>query len=88
MYQFATITGKRQLTIPADLYRSMGFSGGQKVIVSFEDNALRVESATDLVERLAGSLPVPMNVKTDNLDAVIRQAKRTYVQKRMKRQSV
>lgn len=88
MNQIATITGKRQLTIPIEIYQKAGFSNGQKVIVSFDDRGLRVESATDLVDRLAGSLPVPHIVQTADIDTVIIKAKQAYMHKRMRQKQI
>lgn len=85
MYQTATITGTRQLTIPADLYRKAGFTQGQKVIVSLEDRTLKIESAEDIVLRLAGSLPVPKSYRNLATDEIIEKTKRLYMNKRGKR---
>lgn len=52
MYQTATITSKRQLTIPADMYRRMHFEQQQKVILTLEAAAIRIEPAAELVEQL------------------------------------
>lgn len=88
MYQVATITGKRQLTIPIDLYRRAGFVQGQKVIVSLDDTVLRVESAVDVVERLAGSLSVPRSLQRESTDTMIVQAKQQYLRVRERRRSI
>lgn len=88
MYQTATVTGKRQLTIPADFYRKLGLSTGEKVIVTLEDKALKIESASDLVEQLAGSLPVPLGVDMRDVDAVVVKAKRDYLNYRRKRRGI
>lgn len=88
MYQVATITDKRQLTIPADMYRMLGFEKGQKVIVSIEADAIKIESTVDLVDRLAGSISVPAEYRGKDVDAMIADAKRKYVQKRAKRLSL
>lgn len=87
MYQTATITSKRQLTIPAEMYRRMNFEKRQKVILSLEAHAIRIEPAVELIERLAGSLPVPSAYRGKDVDAMIADAKRAYLQKRTKRQS-
>ncbi|MEK9143328.1 MAG: AbrB/MazE/SpoVT family DNA-binding domain-containing protein [Patescibacteria group bacterium] len=84
MYQTATITSKRQLTIPAEMYRKMNFEKRQKVILSLEVDAIRIESAVDLVDRLAGSLSVPPSYRGKNVDAMIIEAKRVHLQKRAK----
>lgn len=84
MYRVATITDKRQLTIPADMYRRLGFEKGQKVILSIVDDAIRIESAVDLVDRLAGSVPVPTEYRGKDIDTMIVDAKRAYIRKRSK----
>lgn len=85
MYQTATITSKRQLTIPAEMFRKMNFENRQKVVLSLEDDAIRIESAVDLVEQFAGSLSVPGVYRGKDVEAMIAQAKRAHVQKRAKR---
>ena len=57
MSYMATITSKKQLTLPAELFRKVGFRVGQKVIVSEENGQLMLSSAEKLVEELAGSVP-------------------------------
>jgi AbrB family looped-hinge helix DNA binding protein len=88
MYQTATITSKGQFTIPAEMYRKMNFEKGQKVIVSLEADALRIEPALNLVERLAGSLPVPPACRLKSVHAMIVRARRAYIQRRAKRVSL
>ncbi|MEK7543661.1 MAG: AbrB/MazE/SpoVT family DNA-binding domain-containing protein [Patescibacteria group bacterium] len=88
MYQTATITSKRQLTIPAEMYRRMNFEKRQKVVLSLEADVIHIEPAFDLVERLAGSLSVPPAYRGKDVDTMIADAKRVYIQKRMKRRLV
>ncbi len=85
MYQTATITSKRQLTIPAEMYRRMNFEKRQKVVLSLEADAIRIEPAVDLVERLAGSIPVPPAYRGRDVDTMIAEAKRAHMEKRAKR---
>lgn len=87
MYQTATITSKRQLTIPAEMYRKMNFEKRQKVILSLEADIIRIEPAVDLVERLAGSLSVPPAYRGKDVEAIIAEAKRAHVLQRAKRSS-
>jgi bifunctional DNA-binding transcriptional regulator/antitoxin component of YhaV-PrlF toxin-antitoxin module len=75
MFQTATITSKRQLTIPVAMYKKMGLRDGQKVVVSYMNNELRVQSALDLVDRLAGSVEIPDRYKGIPIDTLISQAK-------------
>lgn len=78
MTQIATITSKKQLTIPAALFRSAGFEIGQKVIVSQEGRGLLITPAENLVEELAGSVPIPKKWQGKNIDEMIDQAKEEY----------
>ena len=59
MSQMATITSKKQLTIPAAIFRQAGLQIGQRVIVSEENGSLKITSAERLVDELAGSVPIP-----------------------------
>lgn len=82
MYQTATITSKRQLTIPADMYRRMNFVKQQKVILTLEARAIRIEPAVDLVNQLAGSLPLPRSFEGKDTERIIAEAKREYMKRR------
>ncbi len=85
MHQVATITSKRQLTIPAEMYRRMNFEKLQKVILSMDADGIRIEPALDLVERLAGSLPVPPGFHGRSVDEIVEEAKHTHIMQRAKR---
>lgn len=54
----ATITGKRQVTIPAEIFNKANFSQGQRVVFSLdkETGTIELKSAKDLVAELGGSL--------------------------------
>lgn len=78
MNQLATITSKKQLTLPAELFRKAGLKIGQKVIVSEENGRLVLTPAEKLIEELAGSVPMPKKWKGKNIDTIIEQAKDEY----------
>lgn len=82
MSQMATITSKKQLTIPAQLFYEAGFKIGQKVIVTEENGSLKITPAEKLVEELAGSVPIPAKWKGKNLDRIIEEAKDEYFQEK------
>lgn len=88
MYQTATISGKRQLTIPASLYRALNFQEGQKVIISQIGAELRIQSALDLIETLAGSLLLPSKFRGQDIDKIIAMAKQSYIHARVKKQQI
>lgn len=78
MTQIATITSKKQLTLPAELFRRAGFKIGQKIIVSEENGHLILTPAEKLVEELAGSIPIPKEWEGKNIDQIIEEAKDEY----------
>lgn len=81
MNYLATITSKRQLTIPVDLYNQLAFREGQKVIISKMDDGIRVEPALALVSRLAGSIKLPKKFKDMTIDQIIAKAKKEHFKK-------
>ena len=78
MSQMATITSKKQLTLPAALFREAGLRIGQRVIVSHENGTLTITPAEKLVEDLAGSLPMPKEWEGRDLDEIIEEAREKY----------
>ena len=78
MQQTATITSKRQLTIPVEIFRRLGFKKGHKVIVSLENKTIKITSASDLVEKLAGSIKVPNEFKGLPVEQIVKRAKTGY----------
>ena len=69
----ATITSKRQLTIPVDLFRKIKLKQGQKVILTEENGIVQMESALDMVNRLAGSLKLPKHLKKVPIETAIQK---------------
>ena len=63
----ATLTGKQQLTVPAELFRDLNWKIGQKVMISKTGNSLSITSALDLVNQLAGSVKLAKNLKACQL---------------------
>lgn len=78
MQKYATITRKRQLTIPAHIFRAASMKEGQKVVVRYQDGNVIIKPAVDLVEKLAGSVSIPARFKSLPIDEMIRRAKREY----------
>lgn len=74
MTYMATLTGKQQLTVPAELFRRLNWEIGQKVIISENNRSLSITSALDLIDRLAGSVSLPKRLKGISLDKIIEQA--------------
>jgi AbrB family looped-hinge helix DNA binding protein len=74
----ATITSKRQLTIPVKLFKSLGLKEGEKVILSENGGGFEARSALALVERLSGSLKVSKKLAKVDVDEAIEIAKARY----------
>ncbi|OGD95440.1 hypothetical protein A3F02_03255 [Candidatus Curtissbacteria bacterium RIFCSPHIGHO2_12_FULL_38_9b] len=81
MQLIASITSKRQLTIPASIYKKVKFSERQKVLVTEIEGQIIITPFVDLVEKLAGSLKVPKRWKGRNIDEIIENAKSEYFTK-------
>ena len=63
MQQLATITSKRQLTIPVAIFGELDLKEGERVLVSQEKRKITIQPVKDLVEELAGSVAVPKKFK-------------------------
>jgi bifunctional DNA-binding transcriptional regulator/antitoxin component of YhaV-PrlF toxin-antitoxin module len=82
MNYLATITSKRQLTIPVALYQQMNFRKGLRVVVYKTDNGMKIESALSLVDRLAGSVKIPKRFKNLTTDQIVAKAKKEYFRRK------
>jgi len=78
MQAVATITSKRQLTIPVNIYKQLGFDKNQKVFVRERNGKLEIESVASVLDRLAGSVKVPKHLRGKPLDEIIEKAKMDY----------
>lgn len=67
----ATLTGKQQLTVPIELFRQLDWEIGQKVVISENSGSLSITAAKDLVNRLAGSIPLPKRFKGLSAEKII-----------------
>lgn len=72
--QLATITSKRQLTIPVELFKRLGLKDNQKVLIREKDGILEIESAVAQVNRLAGSVKIPKRLRGIDPDVAIEKA--------------
>lgn len=77
----ATITSKRQLTIPVQLFKRLNLKIGQKVAISEEAGVLKIEPMEALLDRLAGSVIIPERFKGLSLEEIIDKAKAEYFEK-------
>lgn len=82
MAKTATITSKRQLTIPISLYKQVGLSEKQKVVISEEKGKLVITPLSSLVEKLSGSLEIPNRWRGKDLGTIIEESKKEYFSKK------
>lgn len=82
MTYVATITSKRQFTIPSQLFKEIGFSKGDRVLVEEKNGELHIKSAIKLVDQLAGSVTKPKHVKETDLDNIIKNSKEKYFKRK------
>ncbi len=85
LHDMATITSKRQLTIPAKIFRKLGLQEGEKVRVSEENGSIRITSYLKLLDKLAGSVKVPQRFKGLTVDQMTEKAKNEYFRDKYKR---
>lgn len=78
MRQLATITSKRQLTIPVAIFEKLAFEKGERVLVSEEKNRIVIHPARILVEELAGTISLPKRFKDLSIAKIIQKAKKEY----------
>lgn len=72
----ATITSKRQLTIPAKMFKKLGFRKGDKVLIEDTGEGLHIKKTKSVIAKLAGSVDVPQNKKSVGLDEAITKSKK------------
>ena len=85
MTQLATITSKKQLTLPSKVFKKAGLRIGQKVIVSEENGHLLITPAERLVEEIAGSVSTPARLKGGDIDKIIEFSKGKYFRNKYER---
>lgn len=82
MTYIATITNKGQVTIPSELFLKTSLKKGSKVVFSVSDGQVKLQSALELVDQLAGSVKISPKIKTKDLDKIIEISKRNYFKKK------
>lgn len=87
MMQMATITSKRQLTIPSKIFKKAGIGIGERVVVQEVEEGLLIRSAMRLVEDLAGSVSVPKRLRGVDIDKAVEIAKERYFRQKWQKPS-
>ena len=78
MNKTATITGKRQITIPIKLFKAAGLDKNKKVLVSEKNGEIVITPLVAKVEQLAGSLKMPKEWQGKDLNQIIEESKALY----------
>ncbi len=78
MTQTATITSKRQLTIPASIFKKARLKEYQKVLVEEEAGVIKIQPTVSRVLKLSGSVKVPKRFKGKTLKQIIEISKEEY----------
>lgn len=81
MVYTATLTSKKQLTIPAQIFYQLNLKEGQKVIVSEKNGSIMIEPSLALVDRLAGSVKIPKRFRGLSPDKMIQKAREEHFKK-------
>ncbi len=74
----ATLTSKGQMTIPHQIVKKLNLKKGRKLVFHLEDNRIYFETATDMINRLAGSFPMPDKFKGMDIEKIIKTSKEEY----------
>jgi len=82
MTYMATITSKRQITLPASLFSELGLKKGQKLTITKRGDELIMKSALSAMYRLMGSVKRPEKYKGMDIDEMIEKSKMEYFSKK------
>lgn len=82
MLQTVRISSKRQITIPAQLYRQLSLNQGDRLSISIDGGSLIMKKSKELLNELAGSITVPKRYKNKPIDFIIKEAKKEYFTQR------
>ena len=82
MLQTVRISSKRQITIPAQIYRQLSLSQGDRLSIFIDNGSLIIKKSKQLLNELAGSVTVPKRYKNMPIDFIIKEAKKEYFTQR------
>lgn len=81
MKYIATITSKRQFTIPADIFSKLNLREGEKMLILPEGDSLKITPVLRLVNKLAGSVEIPKRYRNLSPDKIVAKAKIEHFKK-------
>ena len=80
----ATVTSKRQLTIPAELYKALDLKSGSKVSLTLNQDTVTLEPIDKILNRLQGSIKLPKRFRGMDIEQIIQTAKNEYYTEKYK----
>ncbi len=77
----AKITSKGQVTVPKAVRDALGLNEGDEIVFRVEDNRATISKPRDFIE-LAGSVPVPPELKGAPWEEIVRRTREARYGKR------
>lgn len=75
MTYIATITSKRQVTLPAALFSKLDLELGAKVLITEDRGKIIMSPSESAVRELAGIIKVPKKISDNQLEKMIEDSK-------------
>lgn len=82
MADIATITSKRQLTIPASVFKKAKLKERQRVLLEEDKGEIKIKTLVSLLGEMAGSVTPPKRFRGLGPEQILKQAKKEYFAKR------
>jgi AbrB family looped-hinge helix DNA binding protein len=74
----ATITSKRQITLPVAIFEDFGLAVGQKLVIEKVNNQILINPVIQSIYKLMGSVKRPKKYRGMDIDTMIEKAKGDY----------
>lgn len=84
MKKTVKITSKRQITIPAAIYKELGLSDGASLVMDSGPGYITLTDPLNGFYKLAGSLKTPEKYKGVDLDEAIDKGLEKYIKEKYK----
>lgn len=78
MQQLVKLSSKRQITIPAELFRRLNLKQNDTLLLELNDDVLEMRKAQSILDNLEGSIRMPEHYKGKDVEFIIRDAKQKY----------
>lgn len=78
MQQLVKLSSKRQITIPAELFRRLNLKQNDTLLLELNDDVLEMRKAQSVLDGLEGSIKMPETYRGKDMEFIIRDAKQKY----------